>query len=1079
MASKQRGFFRKLSRLFRYGSQHSKGKNARGYDTTIAQMRRGTISVVQKSQSPSFANMTGNVYNLTERLMRYQDFCLAAGTLVYTLDGVQTIRDLAEKHPNGERFFVYSYDYELKRPVIGTAFMPRIANGGAPSKRLRITFDDGGHLDCTPDHRVILRDGSTREAGELRADDSLMPLYVSDINGYGYNWTYMLGADYDGGANGWLQEHCLVADQFYGHIPSEHDVHHRDFVKKNNHPSNLQVMHEHDHRSYHAQLNNVSKFGKLNAAHSAWMRENSQNKRNDVTFKAIVDACLLSKSALDVQAHLNADANVIKNRLKQHRFKNWEDLIARFDEAQQVATHDAICEESRTPSLDEILLTFGECASLDELASKLSCTRNAVNRRLQASGIMGGWTELKTGAAYIGKKRGPTYDGPTYQAFCSAYKPGMTQLELATMLGTTKNKLGTCLKNAGYLSFTKWTQQFKNHKVASVTEICDDVVYTITVEKHHNLAVGSESLRDTNKRPYSMIFVTQCEMEYTPELASALDIYADESVAGDEKDRVFHIFSTNEAIKQALEDLFYNVLNVEFNLRGWVRNLVKYGDLFLLNELNPDHGIVRVVPLPVNEIEREEGYDPQDPALYRFRWVTLGNRELDCWQVTHMRLLGNDQFLPYGMSVIESARRIWRQLILIEDAMLTYRIVRAPERRVFYIDVGNTPPEEVPLLVEDAKRNIRSSPVVDRTSGRVDLRYNPVSIEEDFWIPVRGTETGTKIETLQGGQNAAAVEDVQYIQRKLFAAIKIPKAYLGYDDMLSSKATLAQEDIRFSRTIAVIQKTVIAEMNRLAIMHLYCLGFPEQELQDFSLRLSNPSTVAQQQKLELLRAKAEIAGAFPDGMVDKEWVRKEVIGFTDEHIARIDERRLAERIMDAKIEAAGEPPEEGGGGGGGGGGSLFGEPGGSPSGDLGGAEGELGATAAGEPPGGGQEEPAAGEEPEADVNAADDAADDELDEPDVTLLMSADDPAEPTERDRATRRAKRKRHHGASALAEPDFSAMLQRAGDADPFDSHWLRQAGKNPLAEHADDRPRTSLPADLAVILRKLPRRERGLLT
>jgi hypothetical protein len=443
-----------------------------------------------------------------------------------------------------------------------------------------------------------------------------------------------------------------------------------------------------------------------------------------------------------------------------------------------------------------------------------------------------------------------------------------------------------------------------------------------------------------------------------------------------------------------------------------------------------------------------------------------------------MRLLGNDQFLPYGMSVIESARRIWRQLILIEDAMLTYRIVRAPERRVFYIDVGNTPPEEVPLLVEDAKRNIRSSPVVDRTSGRVDLRYNPVSIEEDFWIPVRGTETGTKIETLQGGQNAAAVEDVQYIQRKLFAAIKIPKAYLGYDDMLSSKATLAQEDIRFSRTIAVIQKTVIAEMNRLAIMHLYCLGFPEQELQDFSLRLSNPSTVAQQQKLELLRAKAEIAGAFPDGMVDKEWVRKEVIGFTDEHIARIDERRLAERIMDAKIEAAGEPPDEGGGGGGGGGGSLFGEPGGSPSGDLGGAEGELGATAAGEPPGGGQAEPA-GEEPEADVNAADDAADDELDEPDVTLLMSADDPAEPTERDRATRRAKRKRHHGASALAEPDFSAMLQRAGDADPFDSHWLRQAGKNPLAEHVDDRPRTSLPADLAVILRKLPRRERGLLT
>lgn len=1828
MPQKQRSFFKKLSRLFRYGSQQNRGKNARGYDTTVGQMRRGTISVVQKSQSPSFANMTGNVYNLTERLMRYQDFCLGAGTLVYTLDGVQTIRDLAAKHPNGERFFVYSYDYELKRPVIGTAFLPRIANDGAPSKRLRITFDDGGYLDCTPDHRVILRDGSTREAGELRADDSLMPLYVSDIDGHGYKWTYMLGADAQ--YNGWMPEHRLVAEHFYGRIPDDHVVHHVDFDKKNNHPSNLRVMTDHDHRSYHAQLNNVTKFGKQNASHSAWMRENSLNRRADVTFNAIVDAYWPGMLASDMETTLGACINVIKLRLQEHGFRSWTDFVERFSEAQQLATHVSIVSESRTPMIEEIMESYESCASLDELASRLKCTRNAVNRRLQANGIMC-WTELKSGAAYAGRRRGPAYVGPSYQDFCSAYKPSMTQQELAVALGTTKNKLGTCLRNAGFFSYTKWTEQFKNHKVASVEPIEDDVVYTITVEKHHNLGVGSVSHKDPARRLYSMIFVTQCEMEYTPELASALDIYADESVAGDEKDRVFHIFSTNEAIKESLEDLFYNILNVEFNLRGWVRNLpvrastpiplldgrtvtiaeltaerltgrddhwvysvqdgthrivpgrvrwcgmtrraselvrvtlddathvdctpdhewimrdgsakradqllandrlmplyrrqivngkrgyeqvydpsldknvythramalhhwkhddvgkivhhvnfnrhdnvpsnlrvmtaadhvalhrqyasaynssplhklhnvqraaatrkmwnerraelrkkltlkfddrcvelfasvirsagkyvspsrigeqlaasatfmehfklinseskrdvskalrsgngianllrragrgpyldfvsycapeiahtalyeraqrksdrlagkptpmrknhrvvsverlvdvddvycmdvrgpngehdrhnfavssldadnlpsingtflrnCKYGDLFLLNELDPDRGIVRVVPLPVNEIEREEGYDPQDPTLYRFRWVTLGNRELDCWQVTHMRLLGNDQFLPYGMSVIESARRIWRQLILMEDAMLTYRIVRAPERRVFYIDVGNTPPEEVPLLVEDAKRNIRSAPVVDRTTGRADLRYNPVSIEEDFWIPVRGTETGTKIETLQGGQNAAAVEDVQYIQRKLFAAIKIPKAYLGYDDMLScfvpstrvalldgrsltmpeirdelavgkrlwtyscdpdtgnvvpgeievsaptrpdaelvrvtldngesfdctpdhkwmlrdrswceasmlqpgaslmplhkrnvslnggadyeqvydpgehrwtythrlvasrvdggiaedascavephvtihhrnvnrfdnspenlikigwdahrqlhqdmladvrkqaladgkysgqnngwakkcrqkvahiwsidkliawcgsagriakhdiirgygltetqllaliaeagmtyaefadkyvtggykergargeqlnprgqlakrcqdmglsrwievsclncannfktqrlkpakfcngtcytaygrgkqpssgknhsvvsvqalterqqtwcisvkrwhnfalangsfvanSKATLAQEDIRFSRTIAVIQKTLIAEMNRLAIMHLYCLGFPEQELQDFSLRLSNPSTVAQQQKLELLRAKAEIAGSFPDGMVDKEWIRKEVIGFTDEHIARIDERRLAERIMDAKIEAAGEPPEEGGGGGGGGGGSLFGDTGGSPGGDLGGSGDDLGAIAAGESPSGGQDEPAAGgDEPEADVNAADDA-DDELDEPDVSLLMSVDDPSEPTEHDRAQRRAKRKRHHGASALAEPDFGGMLRRAVEDDPFDSHWLRQAGKNPLAERSDRPQRTSIPADLAIILRRLPRRERGLI-
>lgn len=564
-----------------------------------------------------------------------------------------------------------------------------------------------------------------------------------------------------------------------------------------------------------------------------------------------------------------------------------------------------------------------------------------------------------------------------------------------------------------------------------------------------------------------------CEMEYTPELSSALDIYADESVAGDEKDRVFHIFSTNEAIKNALEDLFYNVINVEFNLRGWIRNLVKYGDMFLLNEINPETGITRVVPLPVNEIEREEGYSSEDPSLYRFRWVTLGNKELECWQVTHMRLLGNDQFLPYGMSVIESARRIWRQLILIEDAMLTYRIVRAPERRVFYIDVGNTPPEEVPLIVEEAKRNIRSAPVVDRQTGRADLRYNPVSIEEDFWIPVRGQETGTKIDTLQGGQNNAAVEDVQYIQKKLFAAIKIPKPYLGYDEALSSKATLSQQDIRFSRTISVIQKTVIAELNRLAIMHLYCLGFPEDQIQDFSLHLSNPSTIAQQQKLELMRSKAEIAGSFPEGMVDRNWLRKEILGLTDEHISKIDDARLSERIIDAQIEQAGEAPEnDSGGGGGGGGGNLFGDPGSSsppPEGDSGldlAAGGEdQGDESAGEAP-----DEAPPEDVELDVNAGDDS------DSELALLVSVD--KKPTALDKAKRKRSRKRHHGAEALAQPDFNSMISRSATDDPFDSHWLKQAGKSSLAEE-QVKFSTSIPADLRTILHKMPRKNKILLT
>jgi len=394
------------------------------------------------------------------------------------------------------------------------------------------------------------------------------------------------------------------------------------------------------------------------------------------------------------------------------------------------------------------------------------------------------------------------------------------------------------------------------------------------------------------------------EMEYTPEIAAAMDIYADETVAQDDKGRVLHIYSDNEKIKEILEDLFYNTLNVEFNLRSWARNLVKYGDFFLYNDVSPQYGVINAFPIPVNELEREENYDPNDPFAVRYRWVTLGNRTLENWEVTHFRLLGNDMFLPYGSSIIEAARRIWRQLILIEDAMLVYRVVRAPERRVFYIDVANIPPENVPMYVEEQRKNLRTNQVVDRATGRLDLRYAPLSVEDDYFIPVRGGESGTRIDTLAGGQNAAAVEDVAYIQKKLFAALKIPRAYLGYDEMLASKATLAQEDIRFSRTINVIQKVLISELNKLAIIHLYSNGFESEELQNFTLRLSNPSTVAQQQKLEIWRSKFEIAGSIPEGMGSKKFARKMIWGLTDEQISEIDEQRFEEKITDTIIEEA-------------------------------------------------------------------------------------------------------------------------------------------------------------------------------
>ena len=395
------------------------------------------------------------------------------------------------------------------------------------------------------------------------------------------------------------------------------------------------------------------------------------------------------------------------------------------------------------------------------------------------------------------------------------------------------------------------------------------------------------------------------EMEYTPEIGSALDIYAEESVSADEQGKVLHIYTDNIKIKQILEELFYDTLNVEFNMTPWVRNLVKYGDFFLFNDVNPKYGVINAFPLPISEVEREEGFDPKDPMAVRFRWITQGNQVLENWQVSHMRLLGNDAFLPYGSSVLEPARRIWRQLILLEDAMLVYRIVRAPERRVFKIDVGNVPPDEVAAYMEKAQSSLKRAPITDHKSGRVDLRYNPLSVDEDYFIPVRGAESGTAIDTLGGGTMAGETDDVEYIQKKLFAALKIPKAYLGYDEGLGAKATLSQEDIRFSRTIARIQRTILSEMNKIAIVHLYCHGFADEDLLDFKLKLSNPSTIAQQQKLELIKTRFEAAtsAVAVEGMVDKNWVQKNVLRLTDAEIEAIQDGLKKDKIRSLEIEA--------------------------------------------------------------------------------------------------------------------------------------------------------------------------------
>ena len=395
------------------------------------------------------------------------------------------------------------------------------------------------------------------------------------------------------------------------------------------------------------------------------------------------------------------------------------------------------------------------------------------------------------------------------------------------------------------------------------------------------------------------------QMEYTPELASALDVYADEITTSSEITSLVHIECHNREIKDIIHTLLYSVLNVESNLFGWARSMCKYGDYFLYLDVDDDLGITNVIPLPIREIERIEGKDESNPNYLQYFWSGQGEGvTFENWQLAHFRVLGNDKYVPYGTSVLESARRIWRQLILLEDAMMAYRIVRSPERRVFYIDVGNIPAEDVEQYIQQVQTQMKRNQIVDEDSGRVDLRYNAMSIDEDYYIPIRGGSS-SRIETLAGGQFTGDIDDVNYLRDKLFSAIKIPKAYLAQADAIEDKTTLAQKDIRFARTIQRLQRVVLSELQKMCVIHLFTLGYRHEDLMSFTLSLNNPSKIAELQELEHLRTKFEIAGSATEGLFSKRWIYKNIFKMDDDEVDRIMREQFTDSKHSSLIEAAG------------------------------------------------------------------------------------------------------------------------------------------------------------------------------
>jgi hypothetical protein len=399
------------------------------------------------------------------------------------------------------------------------------------------------------------------------------------------------------------------------------------------------------------------------------------------------------------------------------------------------------------------------------------------------------------------------------------------------------------------------------------------------------------------------------QMEYMPELNSALDIYADEMTTSTEIRKMLTIDCPNQEIKTALQILYFDVLNIELNLYGWARTLCKYGDFFLYLDIDDKIGIQNVVSLPVNELERLEGQDENNPNYLQFQWNS-GGLTFEDWQIAHFRILGNNKYNPYGTSVLEGSRRIWRQLTLVEDAMMSYRIVRAPERRVFYVDVGGVSPQDVETYMQQVMTTLKRNQIVDADSGRVDLRYNPMSVEEDYYVPVRGGQQGTKIETLAGGQFTSQIEDVKYLREKLFSAIKIPQAYLVAGENAEDRTSLSQKDIRFARTIQRIQKALISELTKIGMVHLYTLGFRKSDLTGFDLKLNNPSRISELQDLETMKTQFEVASSATEGFFSKRYIAEHIFNLSQEEFLRNQREMFFDRKYAAMLDNAAATEEE-------------------------------------------------------------------------------------------------------------------------------------------------------------------------
>lgn len=822
-------------------------------------------------------------------------------SIIPLLDGTEvTIKELSNRVKSGEEIWSYAIQDGTKAIVPSKIIWCDLTR--KDSELYRVTLDDGTHIDTTPDHEYMLRDGSYKRADELTQGQSLMPFYTRKSEKkkdciVGYEKIYNPNTSKYRFTHSLVAHECVRDLNYETSIGCQFDTHHADFNKLNNNPSNLIRLTHSDHFKLHVDhfdkiLGSPEVIKKRMEGIDKYLRSDERRERLSVEMSGIYPKYFETYNNSD----LHTEHNEIRSKGMLSNWKNRE-FIEQTKKGMTIEITDTCFDY-----ISNIIKNNENYVGVNKLAELLKTDSEFINLFKE------GYSLRKD----IVKSINPTTltkvlfrkTNQNYFDFVLSIKPSLV---------IDKSYIKA---KAIYLGKTK-EKSLLNHKVVSIVKLnetsdvyCLEAVGPNGEHDRHNFPVLGKDVNDSYSRT-SGVFLSNC----------------------------------------------------------------KYGDNFVYLNIDEQHGVLGAKQMPNYEMERREsglfdmitGRDTPNHQVAtadktKFFWRGR-DVEFNSWQIAHFRLLGDDRRLPYGTSVLEKARRIWKQLILSEDSMLVYRVTRAPERRVYKIYVGNIDDADVEAYVNTIADRFKRMPIIDPQTGQMDLRYNQLSNDQDYFIPVRTEDAPNPIDTLPGATNLDQIADIEYLRSNLFTALRVPKPFLGFDDTTGEGKNLALQDIRFSRTINRIQQAMLQEFNKIAIIHLYLLGF-EEDFDNFTLTLNNPSTQAEMLKIEHMQTKVTLyKDAVSDsgngfGAMSMTRGKRDILGMSDDEIKqdlleqRMEKAAAAELANSANVikhtgmfdivdrvygdfklalkgggeggAEGGEGGEESGGGGGGGLGGSFG-----------------------------------------------------------------------------------------------------------------------------------------------------------